>query len=381
MALNVVSSDRLSTNVKTSNLATGLSGKVGSSKNLIINGAMQVAQRGTSGTTNGYGSVDRFAVWYGGTDEAPTQEQVSLTSGAPFDVGFKKAFKLTNGNQTSGAGADDSIEIQTALEGQDINSSGWVASDPNSKLTISYWVKSSVGQTFYMRFRAFASSEYEYTYSVALSAATWTKVTKTIPGNANFSSIVTTNAKGFFHSWALFNGTDQTNNKTLDQWAVKDNANKSPDCTSTWYTTNDATFEITGAQLEAGDTATDFEFMSYGKDLERCSRYYWRITEWNGDNNKGIGIGWYHSSSDARVLIHLPVAMRTPPSVVSNDTSNSWYINAGSGGDLLNDWVLYSATERVVIVKNASDVSGTAGEAGWCASETSDASLAFNAEL
>ena len=216
-AITVANDDTCTANI-TNNL---------SNRNLIINGAMQVAQRGTSATTNGFGSVGRFAVYYGNTDEAPTQEQISLTSGSPFDSGFKKAFKLTNGNQTSGAGSDDSIEIQTALEGQDINNSGWVASDPNSKLTISYWAKSSVGQTFFMRFRAFASSQYEYTYSVALSADTWTKVTHTIPGNSNFSSIVTTNAKGLFHSWSLFNGTDQTNNKTLNQWAVKDNANKS----------------------------------------------------------------------------------------------------------------------------------------------------------
>ena len=60
MALNVVSSDRLSTNVKISNLATGLSGKVGSSKNLIINGSFQVAQRGTTSTSTVYQTVDRW---------------------------------------------------------------------------------------------------------------------------------------------------------------------------------------------------------------------------------------------------------------------------------------------------------------------------------
>ena len=62
MALNTVSSDRLSTNVKTSNLGTELSKKLGQNKNLIINGAMQVAQRGTSSTANTYGSVDRIRI-------------------------------------------------------------------------------------------------------------------------------------------------------------------------------------------------------------------------------------------------------------------------------------------------------------------------------
>ena len=80
MALNVVSSDRLSTNVKSSTLATALSGKVGSSKNLIINGAMQVAQRGTTSTSEGYQTVDQWYNAVNGEDEAATQAQIALTS-------------------------------------------------------------------------------------------------------------------------------------------------------------------------------------------------------------------------------------------------------------------------------------------------------------
>ena len=91
MALNTVSSDRLSTNVKTSNLGTELKGKVGKSKNLIINGAMQVAQRGTSTTTSGGYSVDRIQCFHGGTDEAPTFAQADVASGTtPYTLGFRK---------------------------------------------------------------------------------------------------------------------------------------------------------------------------------------------------------------------------------------------------------------------------------------------------
>ena len=144
-------------------------------RNLIINGAMEVAQRGTSSTSNGYHTVDRWSVLYTGTDEAPTQEQVDVASGTtPYTSGFRKAYKITNGNQTSGAGAGDYVGIYYYMEGQDISSSGWNTTDPNSKITISYWVKSSVAQTFYAKARAYASSQYEYTYSIALSADTWT---------------------------------------------------------------------------------------------------------------------------------------------------------------------------------------------------------------
>ena len=315
-------------------LPAGTTSDTKSFRNLIINGAMQVAQRSSSSTDNGYGSLDRFALHSGGTDEAPTHAQITLTSSdtGPWGKGFSKALQVTNGNQTSGAGAADSMELQTILEGQDVHNSGWVPTDPNSKLTISYWAKSSVAQTFYFRFRAFASSEYEYTYSVALSANTWTKVTETIPGNSNFSSLVATNAKGFFHSWALFNGTDQTNNKTLDAWAVKDNANKSPDCTSTWYTTNDATFAITGVQLEVGDTATDFEHRSYGEELSRCHRYcQMDSATTSGHQWHMYGQGYSAGATYAYINVELHTPMRVIPSLVEKGLDAGSTSSSGNG--------------------------------------------------
>ena len=143
MALNVVSSDRLSTNVKTSNFAPVLSDKLGVSKNLIINGSMVVAQRGTSSTTSGYGSVDRWKVNFGGTDEAVTHAQVALTSSdtGPWAEGFKKALQLTNGNQTSGAGAADYIEVDQEIEAQNVVNSAWETTSTSSYVTLSFWVK------------------------------------------------------------------------------------------------------------------------------------------------------------------------------------------------------------------------------------------------
>ena len=143
MALNVVSSDRLSTNVKSSNLATYLSGKVGSSKNLIINGSFQVAQRGTTSTSTVYQTVDRWMGLWGGTDENCTQAQVALTSSdtGPWAKGFRKAFQLTNGNQTGGAGTNDYVELSTSLESQDIANSGWDYTSTSGKVALSFWVK------------------------------------------------------------------------------------------------------------------------------------------------------------------------------------------------------------------------------------------------
>jgi len=329
----------------------------GKATNLVINGGMTIAQRGTSSTTSGYGSVDRFKILFDNTDESPTHAQVDLTSSdtGPYEEGFRKALKITNGNQTSGAGANDFIKAQQDIEGQNIVNSGWNATDPNSKLTISYWVKSSVAQTFYGRFRAFASTQYEYTYSFALSANTWTKVTETVPGNSNFSSIPNTNAQGFFHIWQCFFGTDFTNNKTLDTWAVKDNANKSPDMTPTWYTTNNSTFEITGVQLEVGDSASNFAFESYAETLRKCQRYYWKISQ----NNYRRISGYKRGDSNCHWELQCPVPMRTAPSptllasgIFTDFQSN---FNTTQSAPSINEWNTDTGQGLLVLSSNWSD--------------------------
>ena len=95
-------------------------------KNLIINGAMNVAQRSVSSTSDGYATVDRFQTEDGGTDENGTREQVDVAAGTtPYTEGFRKALKYTNGNQTSGADGGDYIDIWQPIEAQNIANSGW----------------------------------------------------------------------------------------------------------------------------------------------------------------------------------------------------------------------------------------------------------------
>ncbi len=121
-----------------------------SNRNLVINGAMQVAQRGTSSTADGYQTVDRWSSNPGGNNNVNTQEQVSLSSSdtGPWEKGFRKAYQITNGDQTA-TDAGDYIEIYQYIEDQNIANSGWDYTSSSSKLTLSFWVKSSVAQKFY----------------------------------------------------------------------------------------------------------------------------------------------------------------------------------------------------------------------------------------
>jgi hypothetical protein len=305
-----------------------------SNRNLIINGAMQVAQRGTSSTTSGYGDVDRWQHEYAGTDEAPTFAQVEVVSSDsgdnPFAKGFSNCARITNGNQTSGLQAASQINFMQPIEAQNIRNSGWNYNSSSSYITLSYYVKASVAQEYHGFVKTADGSNYVYPFSLgSLSANTWTKITKTIPGNSNLQ-IDNNNGAGF-QVWpvALY-GTDYTDSGVNnDAWASWASSSRNKDNTSTWWTTNDSTFEITGVQLEVGSVATDFEHRSYGQELQLCKRYY--------QQHVGLQIsgGFIPTTANKaqQVTFVYPSEMRSAPSISIANTGSSGgqYIYDGSG--------------------------------------------------
>jgi hypothetical protein len=395
MALTTVSSDRLSTNVKNTNFTAAekqdltddikplLGSSGGGSKNKIINGAMLVAQRGTSSTTSGYGTVDRFKVTYSGTNENPTQAQVDVASGTtPYTSGFRKALKITNGNQTGGAGATDHIRIVNVIEGQDIANSGWNYKSASSFITLSFWVKSSVAQNFYGFIRNTDGTMYQYPFETgSLTADTWTKITKTIPGNSNLTF---DNDNG--GAWELyihqFAGTDETaSGVTLNAWTTYSGTAKMPDFTSTWYTTNDATFELTGVQLEVGSVATDFDHKTFGQELQLCGRYYQKIS---GSNGTAIAMAHNYNTSLVDWVAQYPLGpMRANPSFDQVNGSNYYqYQGGGQSTNYLDGaFVIEQIAPTQANVYFDPDNSLTAGGVGYIITNNNAAYLAFSAEL
>ena len=347
-------------------------------RNLIINGAMQVAQRGTSSTADTYGSVDRFYAFHSGVDEAPTQAQVAVASGTtPYTLGFRKAFKVTNGNQTSGAGAADAIEIITKLESQDIANSGWNYLSSSSFITLSFYVKSSVAQNFYVQLLTKDGTQYNYSFETgSLTADTWTKITKTISGNSNLQFDDDANL-GLVIKFLLFRGTDFTDNSVSnDAWAAYASSTRSKDNTSTWYTTNDATFEITGVQLEVGSVATDFEHRSFGQELELCKRYF----QVHNENGRFTGNTTYYRSSSIETQIKFEPEMRATPTFSAASGTNYYYFYRSNSFDNFNSWGSTNSMGRKGGAINASTSSAENGIAGGLWVNTGG-TLHFSAEL
>ena len=366
----------------TNNLANiaSINGGALGTKSLIINGAMNVAQRKTSHSTNngGYHTVDRFQYLHGGNDNPFTQEQADVAAGTtPYTLGFRKSYKLTNGDQTGGAGAGDYVILRTKVEAQDIANSGWNYTSSSSYVTLSFWVKSSVAQNFYFNIESRDGTKQNYALETgSLTANTWTKVTKTIAGNSNLQFDNDAN-EGFRLDIWPFAGTDYTDaGVTLNQWAAWASGTRMPNHTSTWYTTNDATFEVTGVQLEVGSTASSFAHESYADTLRKCQRYLFVLDLGTDSNVLNFQLHRYsYSAGSPAQYITWPVVMRAAPSMTKDGTSYA-------GGGYQTTITLASALKTAGVVTGSTSTS--AGLTSYHRPNTSSGSslrYLFSAEL
>ena len=375
------------TQVGLERLNTATTKKIGTNKNLIINGAMEVAQRGTSSTSAGYQTVDRVQFAKGGTDETPTQAQVDVSSGTtPYTSGFRKAYKITNGNQTGGAGTSDNIiAFRYHIEAQDIANSGWNYTSTSSYITLSFWIKSSVAQSFQGVLTSEDGTRQIYPFATgSLSADTWTKITKTIPGNSNIT-FDNDNGKGLTLEIIGFSGSDfATDSATINAWQARTSGNQfGRASTSTWYTTNNATLEMTGFQLEVGSVATDFEHRSFAEELALCQRYFYMAASGADSSSATVSLAFAYQTTSARAILHFPVTMRTVPDNFEVGGTDYFRVFQGNG---VNDYpdTVGTANER----PNMAEVNLTDGVAGLTVGQAclfrlnnAAARIGFSAEL
>ena len=371
---------------------TSVGGGQLSHRNLIINGAMNVAQRGVTSTSTGYRTVDRFQCGAGNVNESPTFAQVDVANGTtPYTLGFRKALRITNGNQTT-LDAGDEINIVYNIEAQDLITSGWNYKSSSSFVTWSFWIKSSVAQNFRGYIRTYDNTAIGYAFETGnLSANTWTKIVRTIPGNSGID-IDNDNGTGLQIRLLAYIGTAYTDNSTpTHQWATYNSSARTPDNTSTWYQTDDATLEITGYQFEVGDTATSFEHISYGDDLRRCQRYFYGHSgaNINGSNSSTpdtvLNTGSCQATHSVSVAINLPVPMRDVPTLYSTVTGSTRYrVNsAGANTNSGSDPVIWTAgCSHTTVIMDIAGFSGLVNNAACTVRRYQGSGvLGFSAEL
>ena len=240
---------------------------VGGRKNMVINGAMQVAQRGTSSTSGGYATVDRFFTYI----ESCEQLAVTQTQSTDNPNGFGSSYKLDVTTAETATEANDQYEIVTRLEGQDLqhlqhNSSG------AKSVTLSFWVRSSKTGTYCVAlYKRDTTRNITSTYAIS-SANTWEKKTVTFAGDTS-GAIDNDANRSLDISWKLLIGSNFTGTASTT-WGSTTDARSANGHTATWGSSTSDDFYLTGVQLELGSTATDFEHRSFGEELALCKRYF-----------------------------------------------------------------------------------------------------------
>ena len=293
-------------------------------RNIIINGDMSIAQRGTSfaGVNDGDYTLDRFLYDISGTDAY--QFTVSQSTDVPTGQGFAKSMKFDCTTADTSLDADNYALIHTRLEGQNLQYLKKGTSNASS-LTLSFWVKSNKTGTYIAELQDNDNNRVickSYTIS---SSDTWEKKTITYAGDTS-GAFDNDNGNSLKLNLWLLSGTQFSSGTLATSWESRTNANRAvgqvnlADSTSNeWY--------ITGIQLEAGTIASDFEFLPYDTNLQRCQRYFFSLG--GSATYQTYGYGMCFSSSGGMIGIPYPTTMRSAPTV-STENLSSFVTKSGS---------------------------------------------------
>ena len=340
-------------------------------RNRIINGAMTIAQRGTAAITADGFPVDRFLV-SNATDGAFSAQQ---DASAP--AGFINSTKFTTTTADASLGSTQSIYLQQRIEGNNVADLGFGTANAQT-ITASFWVRSSLTGTFGGSIinDAFNRS-YPFSYTIS-SADTWEQKSVTIAGDTT-GTWTTNTSRGMILSFSLGAGADRVG--TAGAWSGTNTQGVTGQVQV--IGTLNATFYITGVQLEKGSTATPFEFRSIGTELALCQRYYWK-NQPDTTASKTLGTGFNNLTTNMYVFVSFPVPMRTSPAALEQSgTAADYQVLHGNTGTSCNSVPTFGESTIYGSRINAPVASGlTAGQGAMFRALISGTGyLAWSAEL
>jgi hypothetical protein len=346
-------------------------------RNIIINGDMSIAQRSTSVaslTSSGYYTVDRFK---NSINSFGTWTQ-SQSTDVPTGQGFATSLKLDCTTADASPSASDTLSIEQLIEGQNLQYLKKGTANAVS-LTTSFWVKSNKTGTYIAElYDGDNTRQISAAYTVNVSD-TWEKKTITFPGDTT-GAFDNDNAVSLYLIFHLGAGSDFTSGTLNTSWNSATNANRAvgqvnlaDDTANEWY--------ITGVQLEAGTTASDFEFLPVDVNLARCQRYYYKqkaVAQYNT-----FGAGLCDSTILPQAMTVFPVTMRTAPTALEQSGTAGDYIlriaNSNPVCTVVPQFTTACSFSATYFFEVASGL--TAGQAMFARANNTNAFLAWSAEL
>jgi hypothetical protein len=346
------------------------------SSNVVINGAMNVAQRSTSktsfggGSASGYFTVDRFKL------DQDSGGVLTMTQDSSAPSGFANSLKLDCTTADTSVASSEYLVISHRIEGQNLQSFAKGTSDAKP-FAVSFYAKANASATYVVElFDNDNSRQVSKSFTVGTD---WERVELYFPADTTGAFGDDANASLNMQIW-LHAGTDWKSGTLSTTWTSNTNANRAVGISS-FYDSTDRTFFITGFQLEVGSQVSDFQHEDFGTTLAKCQRYHYQV----GFPDKitsaiNIAMGYYLNGSRVDFVIDLPVTMRAQPSVSANSGTNyfSAYMN---GDDTFSTFDgINNTTAQNFIIYRSSQVSGTAGDAVML-SKGASALLSAEAEI
>jgi hypothetical protein len=253
-----------------------------SNRNMVINGGMTISQRGTSFTNVSASryTLDRWNL------EASGAGTFTITQEADGPAGFSKSTKILCTTADSSNTAGELLYFRQMFEGQDCQRLGFGTSDAQS-FTVSFWVKSNRAATYVLTAQQGVSGSMSgRTYTIN-AADTWEYKSFTFEGDT-VNSIADNTSIGLQIHWWLQAGSNFNSGSLSQGWTAASAANYAPGLTANIGDTINDYWQITGVQLEVGDTATPFEHEPYSVTLQKCQRYY-QVGSFNGNAGTDLG--------------------------------------------------------------------------------------------
>jgi hypothetical protein len=341
-------------------------------RNLIINGDINISQRGTSASsvTASQYLCDRWEYETIG-EETVTISQVA---DAPDNSGLNKSFKVEVTTADSDVIASDYAVIKQVIEAQNLQHLEYGTSDAK-KITISFNVKSSVTGTYAVGLEHGETTSYQgQTYTIS-SANTWESKTLTFVGNTA-TAINNDNGGGLHVNFFLTAGTSYTTGSNgawgaATNWAANHAANI--------IGTVNSTFFITGVQVEVGETATDFEHLPHDVQLQRCQRYF---TKFGGDDAfSPFGSGMWKTGTVASLILTFPTKMNHEPTMTIANATATHLRQAGTAPN--TSAIALDVSSTLACMYNATVSSGGSAGEGTVhfGDSTTNCTFSFDSEL
>ena len=287
-----------------------------SHRNLIINGDMRISQRATSssnvGAGSGYSVMDRFKT---NNDLPSGVSNLTLSQDSDAPTGFSKSYKVTP-NQAGTLADSDRFFLTTSLEAQEIKNSGWNYTDSNSKLTLSFYIKSNLTGIVSLEINSpdSPSTKRHFRSTVTINSAnTWERKTVTITGDSQL--VFDDNVDAGLHiTWQYASGPNfSSGTHVTGSWDTNAVAgNRSSSSNINIYSNTSNFVSLTGVQLEVGEL-TPFEHRSFHDELSRCQRYFQQVK--GHSDMVCAGPGRSNGTTNAPFTIPLSVPLRASPTV------------------------------------------------------------------